>query len=927
MKKSVASILMICGVSVVSAQTLSSGKKDSARVQSIEEVVVTSSYGTQKLKEEVVGSIVTLTSKDISTSQSYESIDKMISGLAPGVQIVNNSELGKPVNINIRGLGSMISLNGFSGTSTQPLIIIDGIIMREDQPFNDALFDGGTSSETLINPLARLNTDNVESINILKDAAAVALYGADSANGVILITTKKGKRGKPTYSFSTQYGTSQSINKIKYLNGEQYAQLYFDYQNNTKAGSGKPWNGVDVNWFDVLNGSGDFFRTNFTTSGGGKYFTYRVGLDYYNNNESKIMNSLEKKGIDASIAFNYKKLNISLYAAYNNLYKEQPNTYFNFILAPDRAIYDSNGNYASTGTFGIPNPLAAATQNSIYIKNNSLISSLNVSYELAKGFKISSLFGTDLSNKENTDWKSGLNESGATAKIYGKSRLSGTDGRKWNWSTHLMYEKNFLQKHHADILLGMELRRNSDFKTNHYGTDYENYGIYQNPWDGKTYTYRTLTVNNSGRSFFSQLNYDYHKKYFLSATIRRDESSAFGKDINASMNGGIGTSWLISKENFLKDNDVLNFLRLRASWGMTGNSRIGSYRSSGLYLISQNSFLDGIDIANPDSSSPPNKKLSWEKNEKLNLGLDVSLFKKIDVTVEVFRNNISNMIVSSSVPVETGYSSAEINGADMYNKGIEISLRGNWFSKKDFMWNTSINISKVKNEVTYLQGLDDAYSTTALARARKIGAPTSAIWGYEWLGVNAVNGQDIFLVDGVPTDANLFTSSPDKYKIIGDTQPDFIGGMNNMIRYKNFSLSFLINFEWGGDVLVAPELIDKYSILFNRNMSVNALDYWTGPNDTSAANHVAKNVKSVPNSTKYVYDNTHIKLQNVNINYRLPVHKIKKSFIKSASIFVDCTNVLYWYKEKSPAGKNGIREFAYLYPEMRTLSFGFKANF
>ncbi|MGE8513964.1 MAG: TonB-dependent receptor plug domain-containing protein [Chryseobacterium culicis] len=287
MNKSVASILMICGAVLINGQTSSAEKKDSTNVQSIAEVVVTSSYGTKKLKEEVVGSIVTLTEKDINVSQAYESIDKMIAGMAPGVQIVNNTELGKPVNINIRGLGSLVPLSAVFGTSTQPLIIIDGVIMREDNPFAQTYFNGAESnSEMNINPLASLNTDNIESINILKDAAAVALYGAESANGVILITTKKGHKGKPTYSFTTQYGVSQSINKIKYLSGQQYAQLYNDYSKNLPKPVAYPWNGVDVNWFDVMNRNGDFYRTNFTTSGGGQYFTYRVGLDYSKNNNT-----------------------------------------------------------------------------------------------------------------------------------------------------------------------------------------------------------------------------------------------------------------------------------------------------------------------------------------------------------------------------------------------------------------------------------------------------------------------------------------------------------------------------------------------------------------------------------------------------------------------------------------------------------------
>ncbi|WP_312076752.1 TonB-dependent receptor plug domain-containing protein [Chryseobacterium sp.] len=411
MKKIVASVVVLCGINALKAQSGKTLPKDSVYSKNIEEVIVTSSYGTQKLKEEVVGSIVTLKSEDIITSQPFESIDKMIVGLAPGVQIGNNTELAKPVNINIRGLGSLVPLNGFLGTSTQPLIIVDGIIMREDLPFNEAFFDGGNNAETNINPLARFNSDNVESINILKDAAAVSLYGAEAANGVILITTKKGKRGKPSYSISSQYGVSQSINKVKYLSGQQYAQVYNDYnKNNSASGSGTyPWNGTDVNWFDVMNGNGDFFRTNFTVSGGVKHFNYRVGIDYSKNNESKIMNSLEKKGIDATLGLDYGKLKVNLYAAFNNLYKFQPNTYFNFILAPDRAIYDENGNFALSGSNGVPNPLAAAHQNLVDVDNNSLLSSLNVNYEIAKGLKINTLFGVDISDKTNRDWKSGLN--------------------------------------------------------------------------------------------------------------------------------------------------------------------------------------------------------------------------------------------------------------------------------------------------------------------------------------------------------------------------------------------------------------------------------------------------------------------------------------------------------------------------------------
>ncbi|MFC3157954.1 TonB-dependent receptor plug domain-containing protein [Chryseobacterium arachidis] len=565
MRKVTASVLLICGFYSLKSQTVSTEKTDLLDTQSIEEVIVTSSYGTKKLKEEVVGSIVTITSKDIITSQPYESIDKMIAGLTPGVQIVNNTEVGKTVNINVRGLGSIIPFSGLPGTSTQPLIVVDGIVMREDMPFNDTYFDGSATAEMNINPLARFNSDNIESINILKDAAAVALYGAESANGVILITTKKGRKGKPTYSFSTQYGVSQSINKIKYLSGQQYAQLLNAYEKNNGKKDPYQWNGNDVNWFELMNGNGDFFRTNFTASGGGKYFTYRVGIDYSKNNESKIMNSLEKKGIDASLGFNYKKLKINLYAAYNNFFKKQPNTFFNIILSPDEPIYDANGDY--NFVTGIPNPLAAANQNINNVDNNSLLSSLNVSYDLAKGLKINSLFGIDLSKKDNIDWRSGLNQSGIAGNNKGRSRRYISDGLNWNWSGNISYEKNFGSKHHLDGIAGLELRKNKDFKEAHVGQNFTDYWIYQDPSLGKTYTYKTLSQENSGRSVFGQLNYDYSKKYFLTASIRRDESSTFGPDSNASLNGAIGTSWVISNENFLKGNKVLNFFKASGFMG------------------------------------------------------------------------------------------------------------------------------------------------------------------------------------------------------------------------------------------------------------------------------------------------------------------------------------------------------------------------
>ena len=942
---------------LVSAQKKEKSKTDTINSKSIKEVVITSSYGTKKLREEVVGAITTISAKDINTSQAYESLDKMISGLSPGVQIDAGSELGKNVAINIRGLGSVVSLNGNNiGTSTQPLIILDGIILKEDQPFDATFFNGDGNSEMNINSLARISTDNIENISILKDAAAVALYGADAANGVIIITTKKGKKGKPRYNFTTQYGISEAINKIKYLSGEQYHDLYQTYlKNNSASYVIKPWNGVDVNWFDVMNTTGDFYKTNFGMTGGTQWLNYRVGIDYSKNNEAKINNSLEKRGIDATLGFQIQKVNIDIFTQYSELVKTAPNSFFNFILAPTFSIYDADGNYQNTGFRGIPNPLAAANQNIDNTKTRTLLSSINVNYTPFKDFKISSIFGIDYSRKDDVDWRPGTNESGQNSGVFeldgitypnfGKSYLKHSNSIKWNWSVQATYQKDFARMHHIDGILGAEIRSTDDKKEFHSGNNFVNYTDYQLPWqaaqyidynnvndpndDVLVYGYfsRRLTSQDRGRSYFLQMNYDYAKRYFFTGTIRRDESSAFGKDINAAYNGALGLSWVISNEDFLNGNGLITFLRLRGSWGMTGNSRIGSYRSSGLYNVYQNGFDYDYGYSYPDTSSPRNSNLGWEKNEKFNLGLDFHFSKLMELSFDLYRNNISDMIVSREVPLETGYNSAQINGASMYNEGFDLGIKFNWIKKAGYNANTQFNLGVVRNKVTELLGFGDAYSIAANARAQRIGVPTSAIWGYEWAGVNPANGQDQFMINGQATDANQLTLSTAQWKIIGDSQPDAVGGMRNSFSYKNFTLSMLVNFEIGGDRLLVGELIDKYTILINRNMSVNALDYWT-PSNPNASNHIPKsNARIISNSTKYLYDNTHIKFQNVNLSFRLPLKYSDFLFVKDANIFVDVTNLGYWYKDKSPEGKNGIKEFRFLYPEMSTVSFGFRMNF
>lgn len=919
----------------------------------LEQIIITSSYGTQKLKEEIVGSISNINAKDIPVQQASESIDKMLEGQIAGVLIENTAGVGGPVKINIRGQGSLKSLtNSILGTSTQPLIIVDGVIMSEQTGIDSSFFDGnGSFSENLSNPLAQIGPENIENFTVLKDAAAVGIYGADGANGVILITTKKGSKGKTKFGFSNQLGVSSAINQIKYLNGEQYTELRNDYLKNTSSGYiPVAYNGVNTDWFNLLNNTGIYNKYNFSASGGTDNFTFRTNISYLDIDEPQLGN--ETKQYNAGINLGYRKskwnLNLSLNPSF--IKKVAPNTFYDFAYIPTLSPYNEDGSYALTGVTGSSggNPLAAIEQNKNETESFGILGSISLGYELNKNIKFSSLFGINYTDKTQDRYFSGENESGMsngsfvldgiTYPTYGRRVLNMRNSTKWNWQGQALFNKEISKNSTIDGVVGFELseeKGNFDYEA---GSGFVNPNVVNNVSDAlkddnlntplvdeskDNQTYRSDISYNSRVSFFSQINYNYKKRYYVLANFRRDESSVFGDDTNIALNGGAGLAWILSNENFLQNNSWIDFLKLKVSYGTTGNSRIGSYRSKGLYTISQNGY-NGYAKANP--SVTPNGNLSWEKNTKFNAGVDFNIFNTVEMSLEYYYDALSDLIVGRDIPTENGYNSVQLNAANMYNKGFEFSTRIKWFQKGKFKWTSSFNIATVNNKVTDLVGLGSDYSASNIALAQKIGYSTSTIWGVNWVGIDAGTGRDLIKKDGQVYDATaynrLFTEAD--WVPIGNTQPKANGGFSNRISFNNsITLSITGAFQWGGDKLVSDQIISKYNTTSNRNMSINAYDYWRNQGDV-ATQPTPSNNSFISNMSKYVYDASYIKISNINLSYNLP---IQKSFFDAVTIFADVSNVLYWYKEKSPSGMNGIRELSFNYPQARTISCGINTRF
>ncbi|MFC5682433.1 SusC/RagA family TonB-linked outer membrane protein [Flavobacterium sp. MAHUQ-51] len=920
-------------------------------VDSLDQIVITSSYGTKKMKEEVVGSISTLRSKDIAVDQASESIDKMVEGQIAGVLIENTSGVGNPVKINIRGQGTLQSLtNSRIGTSTQPLIIIDGVIMSEQLPIDSAFFDGnGDFAETLSNPLSQITPETIESFTVLKDAAAVGLYGADGANGVILITTKKGKKGKTKFGFSNQLGVSSAINQIKYLNGEQFNELRNDYTKNNSESNMIPYNGVNTNWFDLLNRDGIYNKYNFNVSGGTDKFSYRSSINYLDIDEPQMGNTTKQLTAGINLGFNHKKLDVSLSLNPSYIQKDAPNVYYSFAFLPTIAPYNEDGSYSTTGLTGAfgGNPLAGIAQNRNLTDTYGILGSLNLGYQLNNAIRLSTLFGIDYSDKEQDRYYSGENESGQNNRSFelngikynrwGRRIINQRNTTKWNWQGQLLFNKTLAKHHGLDGVIGFELSEEKGKFNYAEGSGFVNPNQLNavadaiqdddpntpedDSRDNQNYKYE---INNSSRvSAFSQINYNYKKKYYVLANFRRDQSSVFGSDNNVAFNSGVGAGWLLSNEDFLNQKSWIDLLKLKASYGSTGNSRIGSYRSKGIYTVSQNGY-NGYNDATP--SDAPNGNLGWEKNTKFNAGVDFNIFNRIQMSLEYYYDYKTDLISSRDVPTETGYSSVQLNAATMYNKGIEFSTKINWFQKEKFKWNTSVNISTVKNKVTDLVGLGSDYSLASLALAQKIGYSTTTIWGVKWAGIDPATGRELVEKGGAIYDDATYKRnfSNADWEPIGDTQPKAFGGFSNVFSINNsLSLAIRGSFQWGGKDLISNELISKYSNISNRNLSVNAYDYWRNPGDI-VTQPAPNKVAPIANLSKYVYDATFIKLSNINLSYSVP---IRNTFLDNLNLFFDISNVAYWYKDKSPKGMNGIREFSYTYPQARTISLGINTKF
>lgn len=904
-------------------------------IQELDGFVVTNAYTGEKRKEEVVGSISKVTAEQLQTTRPIESFDKMLEGLAPGVQVIQSTELGTPVSINVRGQNSLPRIQGSNiterTTSSQPLFVVDGVPVFEQRRADEPILF--LNNEQLLNPLAGINPDDIESISILKDAAATSIYGANASNGVIIITTKKGKAGKTRVNAGYSTGLSRSINKIKWLDGPQYKELLREtYLNDGRT----PFDAellsgaADINtpWFELVNRYGTFQNLDLDFSGGTENTNFYVSGSYFGQQAIQKGNDYQKlflrMRLDHKIG---KKLQLSLTMAPSTTNKNALNTYSLVPLPPNIPSYNADGSFYKLASLGVPNPLAVLDQNTNKHSGGSFNGNISLSYKILPNLQFFTRYGVDALINKLTLFNSPLNTTGenlgGTLRIYDRQNIG------WISSSQLSWNQNFNQKHKLEVTAGFEAMEQATRLLLGQGSGFT-YSRIRELSNATNQTSGSSRQNTSNISVYGQAMYHFSNKYHVSFSSRYDAASIFGTDVNATVNSAVGMGWNINQEKFLKEVNWVDLLRIRASYGTAGNSRIGSFESRGMYNFSNTGYNDQTSAV---ISTAPNPDLSWERSYKKNLGVDFDFLRRFNITVDVYENIIDDLISPLNIPVENGFREIQANVSKMRNRGLDVGIRAQIFTGK-FRWTSTLNMGMNKGKV--LEVKDNATrfaSSNQLAALLRAGISSTAIWGFRFAGVDPQTGREQYfdntgrVVSVFDLDRNL----PSAY-YLGDRLPDLQGGFINTFGYKGLTLTVNILYSIGAELLVDYQNENNGRNLQNRNQSVNLLDRWKQPGDraniprlnTGAQGSEANPI--VANSSKYLYEDTYLKLSNITLGWQVPGSITRHLNNARITVYANGTNLFYWYKEKSPEGRNGIREYKYLFPEAQTFTWGLKVG-
>ena len=916
---------------------------------SLNEVLVIG-YGTVK-KADLTGSVSRISAEDINATPVV-ALDRALQGRVTGVNVTTNS--GKPgsgTTIRIRGAGSINAGNN-------PLYVVDGL------PVSD---------------LNSINPGDIETIDILKDASSTAIYGSRGNNGVVIVTTKRGKSGKAILSYDGYYGSQSALRTIPMLNAVQFAEMVNEARVNANQpiyfdGSAEDRPLVSslsegTNWQDeVFQKAVPMQNHQLSVTGGSDNVRYSVSGGYYAQDGIIKGSDFNRYSLKANVDGNvnsWLKAGLNLYSAYTNSNNARTEVNGNagggvvsaaLNYSPTFPVYNAAGTYyANTGPingYAVDNPVALVNEWTDRERGVRVLANTFLEFKILDGLTFKTTLGSDISSVKSNGYATRFLTAGTGN---GSASVSNNQVVSWLNENTLNYSKTFTAKHSFNALAGYTSQawERENFTANAKGF-VNDFALYNNLGAGTTLTAPTSGASETSlQSFLARVNYTYDNKYLLTVSARADGSSRFGPDSRWGYFPSAAFAWRIVEENFMKEQKVLSDAKLRLSYGLGGNQDIGVYRyistlASGSYILG-NTLYSGT-----TNAVLPNSDLRWEKSAQLDFGVDLGFFQnRVRLTADYYRKKTSDLLFDVGINPSSGFSTVFKNIGGVENKGFELELNAN-LQKRDFNWESQISFSTNKSKVLALNNLNeivvgadirDVGNGQLNAALLKVGEPMGQFYGLVFDGIFqteeeiAVSAQksakpgDVRYRD-LNGDGQITTDTKDR-EVIGNANPKFFGGFNNTFTWKNIDLNVFLQGSYGNDILNVARF-DLFGLNGLSNNSAEVLNRWTPTNPSNTiprANALGTN-RTV--SSFLVEDGSYLRLKNISLGYKFSPEILKRAGIGSARVYLAAQNLatITNYSGFDPdvnrlgSGSGSTQGVDYgVYPSSKTFLLGLNFNF
>lgn len=879
-------------------------------IQQLNEIVVVG-YGTQE-KKDVTGSVALVDKKSLE-SRPNTNVSSLLQGQAAGVQVMSSS--GKPnqgLSIRIRGINSI-------NAGSDPLYVVDGVPTTDTRSLNPA---------------------DIESISILKDASSAAIYGAQGANGVVLITTKRGDSEKPQFQFNTYQGYSSVWNTLKVLNSEQYRDLM------TELGQTTNWDQYTENtdWQDEIFRNGRSQDYQLSVSGKSNNTSYYISGGY--TQQEGVVRTSEMDRISFKINLDQKindwlKLGTSVnYTDYSDVdvSDNQAINQGGVILGmlstpPNIGIYNEDGTFTSNPFQNWENPVSSTDGSIRDYKNQRLLGNLYAEINFLKNFTFRSNVGTDYSHAMSDYFLDPYRTS------YGRA-MKGI-GRNQTWLSNyyiidntLSYNKT-ISEHKISALVGTVTQKyrweNNSLERRNFAGD-----KITTPNGGSEIIAATADKSEKANvAFIGRINYDFKDRYLLTANFRADGSSVFGANERWGYFPSFSAGWRISDEAFMDDVNFLYDLKLRAGWGVVGNDNIGTYAYLGRVGSGGNYPIGGVVMPGTYPASIENQNLKWEESQQTNIGIDFSVLQgRLNVSADAYMKRTKDLLLNAPLPRSTGFDNAIQNVGELENKGLEFQIRSINIDS-DLRWESDFNISFNRNNVVNILG-QEIYAGGVASRGEvslvREGLPLGTFYGYVAGGVDPATGM-IYYID--QNGESTFAPTADDRRVIGDANPDFFYGFTNRLSYKGLGLTVFLQGSQGNDIFNATR-IETEGMLDAKNQTYDVIDRWRQPGDvTDIPRAVWGSTDNSRLSTRFVEDGSYLRIKTVTLSYDLPSSLIDRVGISNLRLYATGENLFTFtsYSGYDPevnafGGSNTALGVDFgTYPQTRNIIFGLNVSF